>query len=230
MSRPPLTHLGNISIDTFLAEYWQKKPLLVRQAIPAFISPISADELAGLSLDEDVVARLVVEDPTANEWQVEHGPINEERYGELPETHWTLLVQHADALDPQVNDVLQAFRFIPNWRLDDIMISYAPDKGGVGPHFDYYDVFLLQAGGRRRWRIGQACDSQSPLVPNQPMKILQEFETQEDYVLEPGDMLYIPAKLAHWGEAVGESITYSIGFRAPEPCRCIGGYCTRISF
>ena len=211
-----LTHLGGIPIEIFLRDYWQKKPLLVRQAFANFQSPLSAEELAGLSLDDDVVSRLVIENPTTDSWSVSHGPLPESKFSELPESHWTLLVQHADSLDPEVNELLHAFRFIPNWRLDDIMVSYATDKGGVGPHFDYYDVFLLQGEGKRRWKLGQQCQSGSKLVPNQPMKILQEFETTEEYIVEPGDLLYVPAQLAHWGEAIGESITYSIGFRAPS--------------
>ncbi|MFL0799849.1 MAG: cupin domain-containing protein [Agarilytica sp.] len=210
----PLTQLGDISLETFFTDYWQKKPLLIRQAFPNFSSLISPDELAGLSLEEDVESRLIIENK--HQWQVEHGPLEEERFNTLPEHHWTLLVQHVDSLDPQINALLKAFRFIPNWRLDDIMISYASDGGGVGPHFDYYDVFLLQAEGERRWRLGQECSSESPLIPDQAMKILQDFSTEEDWVLSPGDMLYVPAKKAHWGEAVGECMTYSIGFRAPS--------------
>ncbi len=210
----PLTHLGDISLNTFFSDYWQKKPLLIRQAFPNFSSLISPDELAGLSLEEGVESRLIIENK--HQWQVEHGPLEEERFNSLPKHHWTLLVQHVDSLDPQINALLKAFRFLPNWRLDDIMISYASDGGGVGPHFDYYDVFLLQAEGERRWRLGQECSSKSPLIPDQAMKILQDFSTEEDWVLSPGDMLYVPAKKAHWGEAIGNCMTYSIGFRAPS--------------
>ena len=212
----PLKFLGNISIDTFLREYWQKKPLLIKQAFPNFQSPVSADELAGFALEDEVVSRLAIENPHTEAWTLEHGPLPEDRFEDLPASHWTLLIQHADSLDEDVNALLQAFRFIPNWRLDDIMISYAPDKGGVGPHFDYFDVFLLQAEGQRRWRIGQRCDESSQLKPDLPMKVLESFDTQEDWIVEPGDLIYIPAQVAHWGEAIEESITYSIGFRAPS--------------
>ncbi|MFT5082748.1 MAG: 50S ribosomal protein L16 3-hydroxylase [Lentisphaeria bacterium] len=211
-----LTHLGDMPIATFLAEYWQKKPLLIRKAFPNFSSPLSADEIAGLTLDDDVVCRLALENEQNGSWTVEHGPLPEDIFTSLPESRWTLLVQHADSLDPEVNQLLNSFRFIPNWRLDDIMVSYAPDGGGVGPHFDYFDVFLLQGEGERRWRLGQKCDSQSPLLPDQPMKILASFDTSEDWTVNAGDLLYIPAQVAHWGEAIGESITYSIGFRAPS--------------
>ncbi|WP_086931360.1 cupin domain-containing protein [Agarilytica rhodophyticola] len=212
----PLTHLGDLPIEIFLKDYWQKKPLLVRQAFANFQSIVSADELAGFAIDDDVVSRLVVENTSDSSWSLQHGPIPEEVFSELPDNNWSLLIQHADSLDPHINALLNAFRFIPNWRLDDIMVSYAPDGGGVGPHFDFFDVFLLQGEGKRRWRVGQKCDHTSPLMPNNPMKILQEFYTEEEWIVEPGDLLYIPAQVAHWGEAIEESITYSIGFRAPS--------------
>lgn len=213
-----LTHLGDMPVSTFLTEYWQKKPVLIRGAFKGTESIISADELAGLSLEDDVNARLIVESPKqgTSDWQVTHGPLDESIFANLPQSHWSLLVQHVDALDPRINDFLQQFKFLPHWRLDDIMISYASDQGGVGPHFDYYDVILIQAAGSRRWRIGQKCSSASALVAGQPMKILQQFDTVEDWLVEPGDLLYIPARVAHWGEAKGESITYSVGFRAPS--------------
>ncbi len=223
----PLTHLGDLSIDVFLRDYWQKKPLLIRQAFPQFKSLISADELAGLSLEDDVNSRLIVQQE--NNWHVEHGPLAEDRFSELPPNHWTLLVQHADSLHPQLNQLLDKFRFLPNWRVDDIMVSYASDGGSVGPHFDYYDVFLLQAEGKRRWRIGQHCTAESELLPNQTMKILANFDGQEDWVLEPGDILYIPPNIAHWGEAVGECITYSVGFRAPSHADFILDYSQEVA-
>lgn len=212
----PLDRLGDISLEEFFTDYWQKKPLLIPQAFPDFDSPISADELAGFALEEDVESRLIVESTTRDSWSVTHGPLDESVFEDLPEELWTLLIQNADTLNPEVRHLLNKFRFLPNWRLDDVMISYACDKGGVGPHFDYYDVFLLQAEGKRRWRTGQQCDATSALIPNQAMKVLQGFDTTNDWVVEPGDLLYVPAKMAHWGEAIGESITYSIGFRAPS--------------
>ena len=216
----PLTHLGDISVEQFLAEYWQQKPLLIRQAFPSFTSPVTPEELAGFALEEGIESRLVLEQPTANpllsHWQVEQGPLPETRFAQLPESHWTLLVQAVDQLVPDVGNLLDRFRFISNWRLDDVMVSYAADQGGVGPHFDYYDVFLLQAQGKRRWRLGQRCDSHSTLRNDTAMKILTQFDQQEDYLLEPGDMLYIPPNLAHWGTAEGACMTYSMGFRAPS--------------
>lgn len=210
-----LTHLGDITIEQFLKEYWQKKPLLIRQAYPDFQSPLDGDELAGLSLEDEVESRLVLEHGKTP-WEVEHGPFAEERFSQLPESHWSLLVQAVDQWVPEVHELLKDFRFIPSWRLDDIMVSYAPDQGSVGPHFDYYDVFLLQGAGKRRWRVGQMCNADSPRIPNIALNILSEFDQTEEWVLEPGDMLYLPPGVAHWGIAEGESITYSIGFRAPS--------------
>ncbi|MFL0808935.1 MAG: cupin domain-containing protein [Agarilytica sp.] len=226
----PLTHLGNIPVHEFLRDYWQQKPLLVKNAFPDLENLISPEELAGLSLEEDVRSRIIIQEhQEEHHFKVEHGPIDEALYSQLPEKLWTLLVQNCDSLDPRVNTLLNAFRFLPNWRLDDIMISYATDGGGVGPHFDYYDVILLQAQGKRRWRIGQNCSSASALVPDQEMKILQDFQTIEEYTVEPGDLLYIPAKVAHWGEAIGECMTYSVGFRAPSHSDFILDYAQEVA-
>jgi 50S ribosomal protein L16 3-hydroxylase len=210
-----LTHLGDMPIDVFLRDYWQKKPLLIRQAFPDFVAPLDGDEFAGLALEEEVESRIVLEHGTTP-WELRHGPFSEDTFATLPETHWTLLVQAVDQWVPEVNQLLDNFRFIPNWRLDDIMISFAPDQGSVGPHFDYYDVFLLQGLGRRHWKLGQTCDVNSRHLPNTPLHILENFDTQSDWMLEPGDMLYIPPGVAHWGIAHGDCMTYSIGFRAPS--------------
>lgn len=210
-----LTHLGDISVDLFLKDYWQKKPLLVRNAFPNFVSPVTADELAGFAIEDDVISRLITEDRPNKRWDLQHGPLKPHIFSQLPDSHWTLLVQHADLLDPEINALMDAFQFIPRWRMDDIMASYATKGGGVGPHFDYYDVFLLQAQGKRRWRLGQTCDNESQLLPGTPLRILKEFDAQHDWIVEPGDLLYIPPNLAHWGESIDESITYSVGFRAP---------------
>ncbi len=211
-----LVALGDTDLETFFSEYWQKKPLLIRQAFPELNTLISPDELAGLSLDDDVTSRLVVENKENKCWTVEHGPLSEARFASLPKNDWSLLVQYADSLDPALNNLIGAFRFMPNWRVDDIMVSFSADGGGVGPHFDYFDVFLLQGEGKKHWRLGQTCSAESALVPDLPMKILQDFHTSEDWILEPGDMLYVPARLAHWGVSIGKSLTYSIGFRAPS--------------
>jgi 50S ribosomal protein L16 3-hydroxylase len=211
----PLSHLGDMPIETFLRDYWQKKPLLIRNAFPGFESPIDGDELAGLALEEEIESRLVLENGKTP-WELQHGPFTEETFAQLPESNWTLLVQAVDQWVPEVNELLNSFRFIPNWRLDDIMVSFAPDQGSVGPHFDYYDVFLLQGLGKRRWKIGQECTADSPHLQGVQLNILQEFNSQDEWVLEPGDMLYIPPGVAHWGVAEGDCMTYSIGFRAPN--------------
>ncbi|MEH6566732.1 MAG: cupin domain-containing protein [Halopseudomonas sp.] len=207
--------LGDVGVERFLREYWQRKPLLIRQAIPGYSSPIEPNELAGLSLEEEVESRIVLKDGE-HPWQLRRGPFADEDYQQLPEKDWTLLVQAVDQFVPEVADLLQRFRFLPTWRLDDVMISYATPGGGVGPHFDNYDVFLLQAEGQRRWRIGQHCSSESPLQDNPDLRILRDFDCQDEWVLEPGDMLYIPPGVAHDGVAETDCLTFSIGFRAPS--------------
>lgn len=211
----PLQLLGGLTARDFLRDYWQKKPLLVRQAISDFESPISPDELAGLALEEEVESRLVIEHGE-RPWELQRGPFKEDTFQDLPERDWTLLVQAVDQFVPEVAELLEDFKFLPKWRIDDLMISFAAPGGGVGPHFDNYDVFLLQAHGHRRWQIGQMCDSDSPLLPHADLKILAEFEPTDEWVLEPGDMLYLPPRLAHNGIAEDDCMTYSVGFRAPS--------------
>lgn len=215
--------LGNISAEEFLRDYWQKKPLLIRQAIPGFVSPIEGDELAGLSLESEVESRIILEHGD-KPWELQHGPFSEQTYAGLPESNWTLLVQAVDQFVPEVADYLKEFEFLPRWRIDDLMISYATPGGGVGPHFDNYDVFLLQAEGRREWKIGQMCDSCSPLLEHPDLRILDQFDTSETWVLEPGDMLYLPPRLAHWGTALDNCMTWSIGFRAPSSAEIVTHY------
>ena len=211
----PLQLLGGLTAREFLRDYWQKKPLLVRQAIPDFESPISPDELAGLALEEEVESRLVIEHGE-RPWELQRGPFIEDTFQDLPERDWTLLVQAVDQFVPEVAELLEDFKFLPKWRIDDLMISFAAPGGGVGPHFDNYDVFLLQAHGHRRWQIGQMCDADSPLLPHADLKILAQFEPTDEWVLAPGDMLYLPPRLAHCGTAEDDCMTYSVGFRAPS--------------
>lgn len=211
----PLQLLGGLTAREFLRDYWQKKPLLVRQAIPDFESSISPDELAGLALEEEVESRLVIEHGE-RPWELQRGPFNEDTFQDLPERDWTLLVQAVDQFVPEVAELLEDFKFLPKWRIDDLMISFAAPGGGVGPHFDNYDVFLLQAHGHRRWQIGQMCDADSPLLPHADLKILAQFEPTDEWVLAPGDMLYLPPCLAHCGTAEDDCMTYSVGFRAPS--------------
>jgi 50S ribosomal protein L16 3-hydroxylase len=202
-------------IARFLREHWQRKPVLVRNPWRAWSNPLAPDALAGLACEEGVESRLIV--PGARGSAVEHGPIAERRFAQLPDRGWTLLVQAVDQHVPQVAALLEAFRFVPNWRIDDVMVSYAADGGGVGPHFDQYDVFLIQGMGRRRWQIGAPCDAASPLAPHDDLRLLAGFEATHEWVLEPGDMLYVPPGVAHNGIAVGDDcMTYSIGFRAPS--------------
>ena len=211
----PLQLLGGITAREFMRDYWQKKPLLVRQAIPGFESPISPDELAGLALEEEIESRLVIEHGE-RPWEMRRGPFAEDAFAELPERDWTLLVQAVDQFVPEVAELLEQFKFLPKWRIDDVMISFAAPGGGVGPHFDNYDVFLLQGHGKRLWQVGQMCNSDSPLLPHADLRILAEFVKTEEWVLEPGDMLYLPPLLAHCGTAEDDCMTYSVGFRAPS--------------
>ncbi len=204
--------LGGITPRQFLGEYWQKKPLLIRGASLDFMGFLSADELAGLACEEQVQSRLVIN--RQDKWQAEHGPFDETRFAKLPKRDWTLLVQGVNHHLPEAATLLQQFNFIPHARLDDLMVSYAPDGGGVGPHFDSYDVFLLQGQGKRLWRISEQADL--TLIEGAPLRILKNFKAEQEYLLAPGDMLYLPPKIAHWGVAVGECMTYSIGFRAPS--------------
>ena len=210
----PLQLLGGISAREFMRDYWQKKPLLVRQAFPDFESPIDPDELAGLALEEEVESRIVLEHG-AHPWELRRGPFNDDTFAELPEKDWTLLVQAVDQFVPEVAELLEHFRFLPSWRIDDVMISFAAPGGSVGPHFDNYDVFLLQGYGTRNWKVGQMCDSDSKLLEHADLRILADFEQTDEWRLEPGDMLYLPPRLAHFGVAEDNCLTYSVGFRAP---------------
>jgi 50S ribosomal protein L16 3-hydroxylase len=207
-----LPHLGGLTAEQFLRDYWQKKPLLIRQAFTGFDGLLTPDELAGLACEEDVQSRLILF--KHGKWQLESGPFNETSFAKLPKKDWTLLVQEVNHFLPAAASLLQQFNFIPTARLDDLMVSYAPDGGGVGPHFDSYDVFLLQGLGKRLWRISD--QQQRQLVEDAPLRILQHFESQQEWLLEAGDMLYLPPHYAHWGIAVGDCMTYSIGFRAPS--------------
>ena len=207
----PLTLLGGLTPAQFMRRHWHKKPLLVRQAIPNFQPPVLRPEMFALAAEESVESRLVQQ--IKGGWKLRHGPFARRSLPAMSQREWTLLVQGVDLHNDAVHQLMQQFRFVPEARLDDLMISYATDGGGVGPHFDSYDVFLLQAHGRRRWRIGRQKDL--TLKEGIPLKVLAEFEPEEEFVLEPGDMLYLPPRYAHDGIAEGECMTYSIGFRAP---------------
>ena len=209
----PLALLGGLTASQFMRKHWHKKPLLVRQAIPGFKAPIPRARLLAMAGEEGVESRLI-QQLDGDNWKLSHGPLSRRSLPALTKPGWTVLVQGVDMHDAKAHELLQQFRFVPEARLDDLMISFATDQGGVGPHFDSYDVFLLQAHGKRRWRIGRQKDLS--LQPDKPLKILSNFEPEEEFVLEPGDMLYLPPKWAHDGVAEGECMTYSIGFRSPD--------------
>ena len=196
--------LGGLSPETFMQRYWQKKPLLIRAAIPGFAPLLERAELLDLAAQDDVESRLVVRtgDDAQASWRLRQGPFSRRSLPPLKQAGWTLLVQGVDLFDSRIHALMNQFRFVPDARLDDLMISYASDGGGVGPHFDNYDVFLLQAHGRRRWRIGRQKDKR--LAPGMPLKILANFAPEQEFVLEPGDMLYLPPQWAHDGVAEGE--------------------------
>ncbi len=212
----PLVFPDGVSPDSFLHFFWQKRPLLMAGALPGFSSPLSPDDLAGLSLEEGVESRIVEETGRKKPWAVRYGPFDEKVYAKLPSTHWTLLVQDVDKFVPEVAALLDRFRFLPDWRVDDIMVSYAADQGSVGPHWDEYDVFLIQAMGRRRWQIAHERPAADNVLPGLDLRIMRDFRPDTTWVLEPGDVLYLPPGIPRWGVAQGPCMTYSVGFRAPS--------------
>lgn len=219
--------LAQFDTAAFLRDTWQRKPLLIRNPWARWHNPLDPDDLAGLACEAEVESRLVT--GGGGEWALEHGPIPEDRFAALGNRDWTLLVQAVDHHVPDVAALIEPFRFVPDWRIDDVMVSYAADSGGVGPHFDQYDVFLIQGLGRRRWRIGQRCDETSPLLPHPDLRLLADFAVEEEWVLEPGDILYVPPGVAHDGVALGgDCMTYSIGFRAPARSELIAGWCDEV--
>ena len=221
----------NFDSDLFLRDYWQKKPLLIRNPWRDWQNPLAPDDFAGLACEDDIESRLIVQ---ANDtWTVEHGPIPDTRFGSLSKHPWTLLVQAVDHVVPEVAALIEPFRFIPNWRIDDVMVSYATDGGGVGPHFDQYDVFLIQGLGQRRWQVGahgeRACTAKTPLLPHDDLRLLATFTPVDEWLLNLGDILYVPPGVAHNGVAVGDDcMTYSIGFRAPARSELIAHYCDHL--
>ena len=219
---------SGLDSQQFLQHYWQKRPLLMRGAFSNFKSPITPETLAGLACEEAVESRLVTGCRALNNWQARLGPFDEETFAQLPDSHWTLLVQDVDKHLPEVHQLLDAFRFVPDWRLDDIMVSYAVDQGSVGPHIDDYDVFLIQAQGKRRWQIHTREVSADDYIDGLDLRILPEFEAEESWLLEPGDVLYLPPNIAHWGVAEGECLTCSVGFRAPALRELTSAWCDEL--
>jgi len=198
----------------FLARYWQRRPCLMRGAFPRFEPGLDGDDLAGLACEAPVEARIVTGSFEKADWTLEYGPFEERRFGQLGDADWTLLVQDVEKHYPPLQALLAQFAFLPAWRLDDLMVSFAAPGGSVGPHVDQYDVFLLQAEGRRHWRIARRYDP--ALLPDCPLNVLQRFEPEQAWTLEPGDMLYLPPGVAHHGVAVDPCLTFSIGLRAPS--------------
>ncbi len=233
----------------FLRDYWQKRPLLIRNAFAGFVSPLSADDLAGLACMEGVLARIVTRGHTISSscrshsqrernalggvrndgWIVRTGPFSESDFAKLPESHWTLLVQDVDKWDADVAILLDRFDFLPSWRIDDVMVSYATDGGGVGAHVDQYDVFLLQGSGRRRWRISTAPRASHEFRDDVELKLLREFHPTHDWTLDPGDMLYLPPGVPHDGIAIGECMTFSIGMRAPSSAELLVAFAEQVA-
>ena len=209
----PRQMLGGLTQSQFMRRYWQKKPLLIRNAFPDFQPLLTRQQLFAMASDEAVESRLIVHQSKG--WSLKHGPFGPRAFPPLKQARWSLLVQGVDLHLNAAHELLQRFRFVPDARLDDLMISWASEGGGVGPHFDSYDVFLLQASGQRLWRIGRQKDLS--LEPGVPLKILSHFEPEEEHLLNPGDMLYLPPRWAHDGIAVGDGcMTYSAGFRVPQ--------------
>ncbi len=223
--QPPL----GMSPTEFLRDYWQKRPLLIRNAFPGFVSPIAPEDLAGLACEAAALSRLVAHDRTEDQWLLQHGPFDEALFPQLGDHDWTLLVQDVDKWDADIAALLPAFDFLPRWRIDDVMVSFAATGGSVGAHVDQYDVFLLQAQGRRRWQV----DASTALGRNAPpldfrndveLKLLRTFNPTHDWVLGPGDMLYLPPGVPHHGVAVDPCLTFSIGMRAPAAAELLGDF------
>ena len=207
----------------FLRDYWQKRPLLIRQAFADFVSPIEPNDLAGLAMEDTALSRLIIHDEARDRWKVKTGPLTEKDFASTPDKNWTLLVQDVDKWDHDVAALLEDFRFLPSWRMDDIMISYAEPGGGVGPHVDQYDVFLLQGLGQRHWAIDTNPDAPKDFRPDVELKQLQLFEPDHEWLLEPGDMLYLPPGVPHDGIAFGgPCLTISLGMRAPSQAELTG--------
>lgn len=211
----PAQPLG-MPAESFLRDYWQKRPLLIRQAFPGFESPITPNDLAGLACEPYVLSRLILHSPKRDRWSLESGPIAESRFSKLPKSHWTLLVQDVDKWDTDVAALYQFVDFLPSWRLDDIMVSYAVKGGSVGAHIDQYDVFLLQGMGTRSWQIDIRPNPPAHFRDDVPLKLLQSFSPSHEWVLEVGDVLYLPPKVPHYGVALDKCMTISLGMRAPS--------------
>ncbi|WP_201526030.1 cupin domain-containing protein [Psychrobacter frigidicola] len=218
----------SITPEQFLSDYWQKKPLLIKQGLPQLIGMFEPDDILDLALDEDATARLITQSPTKQtdtpQWQLKKNPLAETDFDNLPE-QWTVLVQNLEQWSPELGQLWQAFDFIPQWQRDDIMVSYAPKGGSVGKHYDDYDVFLAQGYGQRRWQLGKFCDKQTEFVEGEPIRIFDDMgEIIFDEILEAGDVLYVPPKLSHFGLAQDDCMTFSFGCRRPNLMQVIDSF------
>jgi len=221
--------LGDLSPQDFLENVWQQQPLVVRQAFPGFESPVSADELAGLSCEPGINSRIVIEKGGKHPWQTLYGPMDEAVFQGLPATHWSLLVNDVEKHLPQLVWIVDQFRFIPEWCVDDLMISYAPEGGSVGPHLDQYDVFILQAQGHRHWRLHSREVAEDNQMPDTDMRIQKDFEAEQEWLLAPGDLIYIPPGVSHYGVATDECLSFSIGFRTATHAEMLQDFIEYIS-
>jgi len=223
------TPLGSLTPDKFIEQYWQQQPLLIKQGFKNFKSPISAEELAGLACENEAHSRIVIEKGGEHPWQLINGPMDEAIFASLPETHWTLLVNDVEKHWPQLAWVVDAFRFIPEWRIDDLMVSFAPEGGTVGPHLDQYDVFILQAQGHRHWQINTQPAADDNQVADTHLRIQKDFTAEQEWLLEPGDIIYIPPGVSHYGVATDDCLSFSIGFRAPTHAEMLADFIDFIS-
>jgi 50S ribosomal protein L16 3-hydroxylase len=211
-------------VAEFLRDYWQKKPLLIRQAFANFQAPLEPEDLAGIACEQGVLARVIMHDKKRDHYSLKTGPFKESFFPKLPKKDWTLLVQDMDKWDADVDALIEHFHFLPRWRIDDIMISFAAPGGSVGAHVDQYDVFLLQAQGQRRWEIDTHPDADRSFRENTELKLLQTFVPDIAWTLEPGDMLYLPPGVPHHGVAVDACMTFSIGMRAPSHAELVSDW------
>mgnify|MGYP002780599772 FL=1 len=220
--------LGMPAAD-FLRDYWQKRPLLIRNAFPEFESPISPDDLGALSLEATALSRLILWDRAKDQWTLETGPLPEDRFDRVPARDWTLLVQDVDKWDPDVRALIERFEALPRWRIDDVMISFAVEGGSVGAHIDQYDVFLLQGMGHRHWQIDADPAQSAEFRSDAPIKLLKSFTPSHEWTLKPGDMLYLPPGLGHHGVALDPCLTFSLGMRAPSKAELIEDFALELA-
>lgn len=216
MKNQPLPFLGGLTAEQFLQEYWQKKPLFVKGAFPDFEDPLTADEIAGLAFEPFIPSRFIYEKGGERPWQLKMGPATEEDFATLSEKSWMLVVNDVEKNLPELKSMLDPFRFISHWRLDDLQVSLGEDAGNVGAHWDDYDVFLLQGMGKKRWQISYAPVSEDDFVEGVDIRLIENFRPDEEWIVEPGDLLYLPPRIGHYGVNIGRSVTWSIGFRAPK--------------